>query len=74
MGGTEISLAVADLNGDGKPDLVLPLLDSSFNDEVLIYLGKGDGTFLPPTTLAASQPNSNVIVVDINGDGKPALV
>jgi hypothetical protein len=73
-GTSEESIAVADVNGDGKPDLVLPALSSNFADEVLIFLGKGDGTFLAPSSLMASQPNSNVIVGDFNGDGKPDLI
>jgi hypothetical protein len=73
-GTSEQSIAAADINGDGKVDIVLPALDGHFNDEVLVYLGNGDGTFRTPSTLAASQPNSNVIVGDFNGDGKQDLI
>ncbi len=74
IGQFEFSVAVADINSDGRPDLVLPAVDDNFNQEVLIFLGKGDGTFLAPSSLMASQPGSSVIVGDFNGDGKPDLV
>ena len=38
-------LAVGDVNGDGKPDLILgPYAYSSFS-QINVMLGKGDGTF-----------------------------
>ena len=45
------SVAVADLNGDGKPDLVSANLNSS---TVSVLLGNGNGTFAarPPTPRA----------------------
>jgi hypothetical protein len=61
-------LAVADLNGDGKLDLVL------MSDFVEIYLGNGAGAFSSthsyyplPSTLYA------VAVADFNLDGKPDI-
>ncbi len=73
-GQSETTVAVADINGDGKPDIILPALTTNSGYAVLIFLGKGDGTFLAPTSLQASQPASNVIVSDFNGDGKPDLI
>ena len=58
----------------GNPTLFSPALDNNSNDEVLIFLGNGNGTFLAPSVLPASQPNSNVIVGDFNGDGKRDLI
>jgi uncharacterized repeat protein (TIGR01451 family) len=65
-----LSLAVADFNGDGKPDLVSANLH---NNTVSVFLGNGDGTF----TVAGGSPiavpiqPSSVAVADFNGDGKP---
>ena len=69
----EPAVAVADVNGDGKPDIILPALgDSGY--EVLVFLGKGDGTFQTPSSLKASEPDATVIIGDFNGDGKPDLL
>jgi hypothetical protein len=59
-------LAAADLNGDGKPDLVV-----TYRSAVAVMLGNGDGTFKPPVNYG---PRGLVAVADFNGDGKPDLV
>jgi Bacterial Ig-like domain (group 3)/FG-GAP-like repeat len=72
-GGSQgISVAVADVNGDGKPDL---LIANYFSASIGVLLGKGDGTFLPVVTYnsGGKQPNS-VAVADVNGDNKPDLI
>jgi hypothetical protein len=70
--GTAVSLpsgstvmAVADLNGDGKPDLVSM---NRFN--LLVFLGKGDGTFQSSASSFVAASYSPVVVADANGDGK----
>jgi hypothetical protein len=60
--------AVADVNGDGKPDLVV-----WYNRGLSVLLGNGDGTFGTPQTIDAANPNL-VVAADVNGDGKPDLV
>ncbi len=72
-GGLEAwSVAVADLNGDGKPDLVVANWGSH---AVAVLLGNGDGTFQPAATYDASVGNSDsVAVADVDGDGKPDLL
>jgi hypothetical protein len=62
------SVAVADVNGDGRPDLVVANPDTN---TVSVLLGNGDGTFAPPRAVTGG---SSVAVVDVNGDGKPDLV
>jgi hypothetical protein len=62
------SVAVADVNGDGKPDVLVSNFASS-NTGVL--LGNGDGTFIPVVTLPGAGA---VAVADLNRDGKPDLL
>ena len=65
------SVAVADLNNDGKLDLIVA---NSVDDSVSILLGNGDGTFQPAMNFATRQDPIVVLVGDLNGDGKLDLV
>lgn len=66
------SVAVADVNGDGKPDL---LVANEGNGSVGVLLGNGDGTFQPVVTYGSGGSGANsVAVADVNGDGKPDLL
>lgn len=56
------TIAVADLNGDHKPDLVLGNADS-----IGILLGNGDGTFQPFVTYAGGAEWLAVVDIDKNG-------
>jgi hypothetical protein len=70
------SVAVADLNGDGKPDLVVVVLcgvGCGDNGSVGVLLGNGDGTFQTVVTYD-SGGSQEVAVADVNGDGKPDLL
>jgi hypothetical protein len=62
---------VADLNGDGKPDLAIAPWNSS--NVVSILLGKGDGTFLAPATFPTGASPEHVVAGDFNRDGKMDL-
>ena len=66
------SLVVADLNGDGKNDLII---GNNAYGRVSVLLANGDGTFRAPQTFSdgGSVPAS-IAVSDLNGDGKPDLV
>src|SRR4029077_272083 len=70
------TVAVGDLNGDGKQDIVIGLgCDYSNNGcstgAVLVFLGNGDGTFQTPKDYpAAGNQALPVVVGDFNKDGK----
>jgi len=77
------SLSVADLNGDGHPDVVTANEDS---DSMTVYLNDGQGGFGDPsggyigyltkgvTMGGTNAPFSNFLFLDLNGDQKPDLV
>jgi hypothetical protein len=65
-GSTPSSVVVADVNGDGKPDLVVLC-----SGGVSVLLGNGDGTFQPHIDYTSSLSPGQLIVADLNGDGKP---
>jgi len=68
------AIAVADLNGDGLPDVII---GTDFGIAVLI--NKGDGTFVqPPGLYSVSVGQGGVlagdiwlVAADLNGDGRP---
>ena len=59
---------VADVNGDGKLDLIV--VDDGNPGNVWTLLGNSDGTFQAPTSVAlGGQLAGNVVIADLNGDG-----
>jgi hypothetical protein len=57
-------LAVADFNGDGKPDLAVAV---GGQGQTSMLLGRGDGTFQPAMNYAPG--GYTLAVADFNGDG-----
>lgn len=67
--GSPQSIAVADFNADGKPDLVVT--NYSSNGGVNVFLGNGDGTFATtPLSLSTGSSPTSVATADFDGDGR----
>ena len=78
-GSLPTAVAVADLNGDGKPDLVVtdesdPFVEPRVAGAVYVFLNDGHGGFGTPLKLTAGTYPYRVSVGDLNADGNPDLV
>lgn len=65
------SIASADLNGDGKLDLVTANYSS---DTTTVLLNQGDGTFNTNTFAAEGLQPVSVAIADVDGDDHPELI
>src|SRR5207253_6842873 len=67
------SIAVGDLNGDGRADLAVA---DAFSDLAAVLFGNADGSFQPPTLIYLGPSNNprSIAIGDVNRDGKPDLV
>jgi FG-GAP-like repeat len=73
------SVALADLRNDGKLDLVVTTTDFYQTHHIDIFLGNGDGTFQPRTTITDATWGFvggpvDLVVRDFDGDGKLDIV
>ncbi len=79
VGNDPVSIAVADLNGDAKPDIVtantmLSGRGAGTNSvSVLLQDGNHPGQFLPAATYTSAHVINSVAIGDLNGDGRPDL-
>jgi hypothetical protein len=76
LGGTRFqAFSVADLNGDGRPDLAVA--DGGdfgqLNGRLAIFLGNGDGTFQRAADLLPGTSVLGVTIGDLDRDGRPDL-
>lgn len=58
-------LAVGDVSGDGKEDIVVGNIAQGTLD---VLVGHGDGTFDPPTSIASPVDVSSLVLADLDGD------
>jgi hypothetical protein len=70
--GDPYSVQVADVNGDGKQDIVT----ANFNGTVTVLLGNGNATFGEPMVFSDGLKNgaTSLAVADLNNDGLPDIV
>jgi hypothetical protein len=62
----------ADINGDGKLDLLVTPDNGGMT--VQTFLGAGDGSFVPGITIALQSVSFDLELADLNGDHKPDFV
>jgi hypothetical protein len=69
------SVVAADVNADGKPDLVTANAEATDGISVLINTtASGTLSFTGPTGFGTGERPWNVVAADLNGDGRPDLV
>jgi hypothetical protein len=64
-------LALADLDGDGKDDLLTTM---TFADQIVIQPGKADGSVGAPVSIPTYDYPTALRVADLTGDGTKDLV
>jgi hypothetical protein len=67
-----LAMTVLDVNGDGKPDIVVAQDNGSTSGNLFVLLGNGDGTFRTPIA-GPGIGGQYMAAADLNGDGKPDL-
>ena len=60
----------ADVNGDGRPDL---LVAEPASGQLSVYLQQADGSLANPKTFPTLAGVSRIVAADLNGDGKPSI-
>ncbi|MGA2498856.1 MAG: VCBS repeat-containing protein, partial [Tepidisphaeraceae bacterium] len=66
-----VDLALGDVNGDGKLDVVVA---NSISGTVSVLFGNGNGTFAAPRIYKAFKNPTAIRLGDVNGDGKLDII
>jgi hypothetical protein len=69
-----IAVTVADVNGDGKMDLICDADDGSSGNALMVLTNNGSGRFGFYATNDVGNSAYSIAVADVNGDGKPDLI
>ena len=71
LAGAPTSVAMGDLNRDGKPDLITA---DPVSGNVTLFLGTGNGKFASGVEYATGSHPGAVAVADLNGDGQSEVI
>lgn len=77
LAGPKNVLAVADFDGDGKPDILAYDFSPANGAVLVVFPGRGDGTLGPPIITLSDRSftfSGPLLVGDFNHDGKPDLL
>jgi hypothetical protein len=74
-GVNSIALAVGDVNGDGKPDILVGNDNGTSEGSVGVLIGNGDGTFQPVKTYRTGGHGvTSIAIADVNEDSRPDVL
>jgi hypothetical protein len=71
VGTNPTSIAIADFNADGVPDMAVT---AQGDNALAVLIGTGGGVFSPPFELPLQASPDSVATADFNGDGLPDVV
>jgi FG-GAP-like repeat len=66
-------IAAADLNHDGKVDLVVANNNFQAPSTIAVFFGNGDGTFKLAVNYNVGSGPAGIAIADLNGDGNPDI-
>src|SRR3974390_2236956 len=69
--GSSLSVTAADVNGDGRPDLIY---GNSQGNALTVLTNDGSGGFVASGSYTAGNMPIYVTAADVNGDGKVDLI